>query len=78
MKDSHTRSLIKGISWRIVGTVDTIVISYLITGSIKWAISIGGIEVITKIILYYLHERLWLLLPNGTVRSWFKFKNDKK
>jgi len=78
MKDSHTRSLIKGISWRIVGTVDTIVISYLITGSIKWAISIGGIEVITKIILYYLHERLWLLLPNGTVRSWFKFNNDKR
>ena len=71
MKESHTRSLIKGVSWRIVGTLDTMVISYLITGSVRWAVSIGSVEVITKIILYYLHERCWQLIPRGSVRNWF-------
>ena len=70
VKESHTRSLVKGVSWRIVGTLDTMVISYLITGSVRWAVSIGSVEVVTKIILYYLHERCWLLIPRGSVRNW--------
>lgn len=52
-------SLFKTISWRIVGTVDTITISYIITGSIGNALSIGGFEIFSKMILYYLHERAW-------------------
>jgi uncharacterized membrane protein len=62
MKESHKRSAIKGISWRALGTMDTIVIAFFITGQLKWAISIGAIEVLTKIILFYLHERLWIVL----------------
>ncbi|WP_226389825.1 DUF2061 domain-containing protein [Penaeicola halotolerans] len=58
-KDSNLKSLAKSISWRICGTIDTIVISYLITGQLHLAVSIGSIEVVTKIILYYLHERVW-------------------
>lgn len=58
--DSNIKSLVKAISWRIVGTIDTIVISWIITGHFKMAISIGGIEVFTKVVLYYLHERMWL------------------
>lgn len=65
MKDKNYRSLLKAISWRVTGTVDTIVISFLITGNIKIASSIGAIEVITKIILYYLHERIWALTDWG-------------
>lgn len=71
-KESHLRSVIKGITWRIVGTLDTMILSYIFTGSIKIAAAIGGTEVITKIGLYYLHERAWQVLPRGTVRSWFK------
>lgn len=52
-------SAIKALSWRIVGTIDTIMISWVITGEYTLALSIGGFEVITKMILYYLHERGW-------------------
>lgn len=52
-------SIAKSVSWRAVGTVDTMVISYFITGEIKMAISIGSFEVFSKMILYYFHERIW-------------------
>ncbi|MEX1189146.1 MAG: DUF2061 domain-containing protein [Bacteroidia bacterium] len=52
-------SVLKSISWRVVGTIDTFIISYIVTGSPKLAVSISSVEVITKIILYYFHERLW-------------------
>ena len=53
-------SIYKTISWRIIGTIDTMVISYILTGKLDIALSIGGIEVISKMVLYYLHERTWL------------------
>ncbi|OHX65649.1 DUF2061 domain-containing protein [Flammeovirga pacifica] len=52
-------SIAKSVSWRAVGTIDTMVISYFITGELTLAISIGSIEVFSKMILYYFHERLW-------------------
>ncbi|MDO8968467.1 MAG: DUF2061 domain-containing protein [Algoriphagus sp.] len=58
-KDSNAKSLLKSISWRIVGTIDTIIISYIITGQLVMAVSIGSVEVVSKIILYYFHERVW-------------------
>jgi uncharacterized membrane protein len=57
--DKPIKSIIKAVSWRIVGTVDTMIISYIITGKVTVALSIGSIEVLTKTILYYFHERLW-------------------
>jgi len=59
MKENRLRSLIKGITWRMLGTLDTIVISYILTGKIKTALSIGGVELFSKIALYYFHERVW-------------------
>lgn len=53
------RSIVKAISWRIVGTLDTMIISWIITGELAMAISIGSIEVVTKMVLYYGHERIW-------------------
>jgi uncharacterized membrane protein len=67
-KDHHYRSITKAISWRVTGTVDTIVISWLITGQAKWALSIGFVEVFTKIVLYYLHERIWNRLDFGRAK----------
>jgi uncharacterized membrane protein len=58
-KDSHKRSILKAISWRALGTLDTFVLSWLITGELKLAAAIGGTEVFTKMFLYYIHERLW-------------------
>lgn len=74
--DKPIKSFMKSISWRIVGTLDTIVISYFITGRITLALSIGSVEVITKTILYYFHERLWAHIHRIRVSLWFK--SDKK
>jgi uncharacterized membrane protein len=59
VKDTHWRSLVKGISWRITGTIDTIVISFFVTHKLSLAFTIGFIEVFTKVGLYYFHERIW-------------------
>lgn len=59
------RSMVKAISWRATGTIDTLVVSYLVTGKITTALSIGGIEVFTKMTLYYFHERIWNRLKFG-------------
>ena len=56
---NYKRHLIKTISWRIVGTLDTIILSRLITDSWTIGLTIGGVEVITKMVLYFFHERLW-------------------
>ncbi len=56
---SYKRHIAKTISWRIVGTIDTVLLSWFITGSWKAGLTIGGVEVITKMILYFFHERLW-------------------
>lgn len=58
--NSHKVSVLKAVSWRIVGTIDTMIISYILTGDIKVALGIGSIEVVSKMVLYYLHERAWL------------------
>jgi uncharacterized membrane protein len=56
---SHKRHILKTISWRVIGTIDTIILSWFITGSVKWGLTIGGVEVLTKMVLYYFHERFW-------------------
>lgn len=63
MSEKHHRSFIKGVSWRLVGTGDTILLSWLFTGTIGTALKIGGVEFFTKICLYYVHERIWLAVP---------------
>ncbi len=57
--DQPLRSIAKTVSWRIIGTLDTIGISWLLTGELSLAFSIGSIEVVTKMILYFFHERIW-------------------
>jgi uncharacterized membrane protein len=56
---SYKRHIAKTISWRIIGTLDTIILSGIITGSWITGLAIGGVEVFTKMILYFLHERAW-------------------
>lgn len=65
VKEEHHRSVVKGVSWRITGTVDTIIIAFFITGDYSKALSIGMTEVVTKVFLYYLHERVWQRLEFG-------------
>lgn len=69
MADKPYRSLVKAISWRVTGTCDTILVSYLVTGKVRMAVSIGLIELFTKIMLYYVHERVWNRIPFGRVKA---------
>ena len=68
-KESHLRSVLKGITWRVIATSTTITIAYFITGQIGDALKIGAIEFVGKIFIYYLHERAWQIIPRGKIRS---------
>ncbi|MAO07449.1 MAG: hypothetical protein CL596_01915, partial [Alteromonas sp.] len=57
--NSHLRHILKAITWRILGTLDTIMLSWLITGNALTGLKIGLAEVVTKMVLYYFHERIW-------------------
>ncbi|OMP32212.1 DUF2061 domain-containing protein [Mangrovimonas sp. DI 80] len=60
MKDaSYKRHIAKTITWRLVGTIDTIILSWIISGDPLIGLQIGIYEVITKMVLYFLHERVW-------------------
>lgn len=59
MSPDKIRHILKTITWRMVGTIDTIVLSWLLSGDLTLGIKIGGVELITKMILYYTHERVW-------------------
>lgn len=63
--EHHFRSVIKAITWRIIGTLDTIIISFIVTGKVNWALIIGFVELITGVVLYYLHERIWNKIKFG-------------
>ncbi len=62
------RHLLKTISWRIIGTLDTMILSWIITGSLKIGMAIGGVEVITKMVLYYFHESAWYKFSNYGIK----------
>jgi len=59
VSEQPKRSVVKSLSWRAIGTLDTIAISWIITGAFTLAFSIGMVELITKMVLYFLHERIW-------------------
>ena len=65
MSERFSRSIAKGISWRVVGSLDTFLIAFLITGHLKAAGGIAVVEVFTKVMLYAVHERIWLRVPWG-------------
>ncbi len=63
--EAHSRSFFKAVSWRILGSMDTFVISYFVTGKLVFAASIASVETFTKIVLFYGHERIWATVPWG-------------
>jgi uncharacterized membrane protein len=65
IKNPNKRHLIKTLSWRSIGTLDTIILSWLITGNPLTGIKIGGAEVFSKMILYFGHEKLWYQINFG-------------
>ena len=58
--ESHSRSIVKSITWRVLATLTTGMLVYLFTGNFSLAIEVGVIEILAKIIIYYVHERIWV------------------
>ena len=77
-QESHLRSLLKAISWRLIATATTAAIAYFVTGEIGVAVAIGGMEFFLKLIAYYLHERGWQLVPLGTIRALSRWRFGSK
>ncbi len=65
MVETHSRTVMKTVSWRIVATLTTGIIVYLFTGEILLSLGVIGVEVIAKILFYYLHERVWNMVQWG-------------
>jgi sulfate adenylyltransferase large subunit len=63
--ETHARSLAKAVSWRATGSLDTFLVAFFITRNPKIAGSVALTEIVTKIVIYYCHERLWALIPWG-------------
>lgn len=67
--EKKRRSVVKTISWRTIGTIDTIIISWIVVGNINFAVTIGGVELFTKMLLYFLHERAWNRINFGRIKE---------
>ncbi len=70
MKDKNIRSLAKAVTWRFLATLTTITLVYIATRELALSIGVGAIEVITKLLLYYAHERVWNVVQWGKKASY--------
>tara|TARA_B110000285_G_scaffold47143_1_gene53130 strand:+ start:648 stop:887 length:240 start_codon:yes stop_codon:yes gene_type:complete len=68
-KVNIARHVLKTITWRIIGTIDTILIGWLVSGDPMVGLTIGSFEVFTKMILYFIHERVWYKVNLGVKRD---------
>lgn len=78
MADSRVRHLAKTVTWRVVGTVDTMILAWVISGNPVTGFKIGAAEVVTKMVLYYFHERTWYRINFGLDRRQEKRKRQKR
>ncbi len=69
MTDSHARSLAKAVSYRVFGSLSTAALVYLFTGSTKASLVSGAADSVVKIVLYFLHERVWTYIPFGRPKA---------
>ena len=63
--DSNKRHIVKTVTWRFIGTLDTMILAWIISGDPMIGLQIGFTEVVTKMVLYYLHERVWYKINFG-------------
>ena len=76
ISNANSRHLIKTFTWRGIGTLDTILISFLLTGDVTLGLQIGGVETITKMILYFFHEKFWYRINFGLDRRKKRKENE--
>jgi len=66
--ETHSRTVLKTVSWRIVATLTTGIIVYIFTKEILLSLGVIGVEGLTKILFYYLHERVWNMVTWGKTK----------
>jgi adenylylsulfate kinase len=66
--ESNSRSIAKAISYRLLGSLSTALMVYVFSGSVKASVGVGALDVVVKMALYYLHERLWNHITYGRQR----------
>ena len=71
-RESHLRSVLKAITYRIMGSITTGILAYAVTRDVGASLTITAVEPLVKTIVYYLHERAWQLIPRGSVRRLFR------
>ncbi len=67
-RESRARSILKAFTWRVIASMATIGVAYLVTGDLSIAGAVGLLDFLIKLLLYYFHERAWQLLPRGSIR----------
>ncbi len=78
-RESRLRSLLKAITYRITGTLTTAAIVWIATGELTMALTVGAIEPLVKVVIYYFHERAWQLVPRGEVRRrWRRMRRARR
>ncbi len=84
MKESRLRSILKAITWRLIATGTTFTLAYLVFSNsdcedvMEKSTIVAGLELVIKLVIYYLHERAWQLAPTGTIRRFFGMKDSSK
>lgn len=67
VKDSKLRTFLKSVTWRITATTTTMIVVFIFTGQIQTALQVGALEMLAKMLIYYLHERGWEKIQYGKV-----------
>ena len=65
MEDTHTRSFVKGLSWRVIATITTMILVFIFTENLTITLGVGIFDILAKLIFYYVHERVWLKVHWG-------------
>lgn len=68
MREKHARAVIKAVTYRGLGTLVTISVVYAFTGQLALSVGVGAVEVLSKMLFYYIHERLWERIPWGKAK----------
>ena len=69
MRERRRRSVVKSVSWRFLATATTVLLVFLFTGRVETAVSVGAVEMVAKLVIFYAHERLWATVPWGFERA---------
>ncbi|MBX2873486.1 MAG: DUF2061 domain-containing protein [Saprospiraceae bacterium] len=84
MKESKWRSVLKAITWRLIATTTTFTLAYLVFREsgcedvLQKSSIVAGLELCLKLIIYYLHERAWQRIPEGTIQKIFQTKKTRR